>query len=1376
MFGGRANAPGALDTADQDRTYGYTAVNDTVAIANACSDQEAKAALRLFHQTWGHATSTQMAKLFDQGVQFGADVSREQILTTQWYCAACARSKFDRKAYSKKSKRKPPPDGIKCGEWLIMDVIQRAETSIEYIDGTGKKRGGGRFALYTMCEVSGASFSIPIKRKSDVEQAVKDTIAHIEIEMRKSCDFNGEPNPKVKRITSDRDSNLTSMASVVHLLEQRVEQRLTATHAANDTPRLDAKIRRLLTDCTAALHACGLPLAYWEHALRYTIAVHNRMPTIANALGRSPDHRWTGVAPDMSVRKWHAFGADASVHLRVEQREHGDKMSPRSKGGDGTLRYLGPDQLNCRGTSSRGAIIFDTTKKRISIERNYKIDPDLTPLRTSPDRATSSPPPATGGVDHGGVDSGGVESESADLDTDSIDANDEWRTLYTTAAPNETYRSVARRFRVDVEALLDHNLRNGKPPRPMDRMLKGTGVWLPDDRDLLALAPSKPAKTTDNTMDLSGRIFKRYVTGFGAHYGAVVEGRDGKGRYRVIYDDLDGIEKPIHLHRRELVDGLLPQGTGHIHVAEAIRAYAEMIRKRGEALEKAEANYVAHAAHVATEIKRGALPNTNYNAAFSALLGSEADPTYWSIAEETFDSVMIPKLLEVHELAAGLVATVYASASDCMKSWPLNERHAQAIFTEASEKWREETLRLLPPRTAPPDSANLVDGLETMRAADMPSVKSYAQAMGSAFAKHWQDAIASEIANLKKHGTFEWVPPPVNRRVHLDGTWAFKAKAHSNGLISRLKARLVARGFKQIYGHDYTKSMAPVGKLVTFRWLLAEMARRGHVMTVMDIESAYLQATLKIPQLMKAPKGVKPPKEGWVMKLIKSLYGLKNAGREWHELFSRDLKEWGFENGHADPCLYTKTDPKTKEVLRVLLFVDDLACFANPNSALLQSFKRQIEAKYNYSSNDANVYLGMTVTKVDAHTYHLGQQRYIEDVLQKYGMIDCHSTHVPFTGDPVSKLDCPDLEPGKNPLQKKYVELIGILRWIERCTRPDLTVALSELGKVQANPGQVHWKKLQHLLRYLSTTRKGGLLYGAPITDKASGPLVGYVDSNWGGVGGGYKSRGGYIFEAWQTPIAWSSFKGTATALSSCEAEYMACSMATQEATWLRYLASDMGYGDLRIQSFGNVCEKDYIKAHLSDRVHSGEQPFTLFNDNKSAIALANDPVFHKRSRHIHIRYHFVRDHVQKGHVSMAYISTHENLSDIMTKCLPRKTHTYLCNKMIYHLNGGAVFKHDGTAVEGSSPTPVVDRLTAPNLQKYTNPYIMDLSDFDSETLMRKACGLSIPARLAKLVGQTLSSPKSARTPVVSAKLLRGKIGNIMRPVAPRLMALPPAA
>jgi hypothetical protein len=426
--------------------------------------------------------------------------------------------------------------------------------------------------------------------------------------------------------------------------------------------------------------------------------------------------------------------------------------------------------------------------------------------------------------------------------------------------------------------------------------------------------------------------------------------------------------------------------------------------------------------------------------------------------------------------------------------------------------------------------------------------------------------------------------------------------------------------------------------MVTFRWLLAEQSRRGSKMTVLDIESAYLQAKLKIPQLMRPPLGSKPPKPGWVMKLIKSLYGLRNAGREWHELFRKDLLGWGYTEGIADPCLFTKCDGKGG-LIRILLFVDDLAIFSDPGTKLLEELEAQIKTKYKFSSNAENVYLGLTVTKVGKNTTHLGQRRYIDDMLHKFNLIDMRTVHTPNDGNDVSKADCPDVEPGKNPLQRKYVELLGMLRWVERCTRPDLTATLSMLGKVQCNPGEKHMKKLMHVLRYVATTRECGIVYGAPTTTAASGPLVGYVDSNWGGDGGNYKSRGGYIFCAWQSPIAWASFKGTATALSSCEAEYMAASMATQEAVWLRYLASDMGYTDLRIQEFGKLCEEDYIRVHLAKRVHSSEMPFTLFNDNRAAIALSKDPVYHKRSRHIHIRYHFVRDHVRQGHVSMAYMS-----------------------------------------------------------------------------------------------------------------------------------------
>ena len=118
-------------------------------------------------------------------------------------------------------------------------------TSIEYIDGTGRKRGGGRHALVGMCEASSNLWFLPVSKKSEVEQAVQNMIAHIEIEMRKSCDHDGG-TPKVKRVSSDRDANITSTKAVTHFLEERIEQVLTATHAKNQTPRLDAKIRRSL--------------------------------------------------------------------------------------------------------------------------------------------------------------------------------------------------------------------------------------------------------------------------------------------------------------------------------------------------------------------------------------------------------------------------------------------------------------------------------------------------------------------------------------------------------------------------------------------------------------------------------------------------------------------------------------------------------------------------------------------------------------------------------------------------------------------------------------------------------------------------------------------------------------------------------------------------------------------------------------------------------------------------------------------------------------------------------------------------------------------------------------------------------------------------
>mgnify|MGYP005710286941 FL=1 len=125
-----------------------------------------------------------------------------------------------------------------------------------------------------------------------------------------------------------------------------------------------------------------------------------------------------------------------------------------------------------------------------------------------------------------------------------------------------------------------------------------------------------------------------------------------------------------------------------------------------------------------------------------------------------------------------------------------------------------------------------------------------------------------------------------------------------------------------------------------------------------------------------------------------------------------------------------------------------------------------------------------------------------------------------------------------------------------------------------------------------------------------------------------------------------------------------------------------MGYGDLGITQFGTLCDRDYIKAKLSGNLHRGEIPITIFEDNKGTIALSENDVLHKRSRHIHIRYMFVRHHFKKGHVELVYVNTKENVADIMTKVLKSKVqHRYLLGKLLCELRNGSLLSAHGKSV-----------------------------------------------------------------------------------------------
>ena len=795
-----------IDNPDNGKTLSVIAHEGTIAVASAVSDQEAAKVLQLFHQQWGHPTTKQIKKLHDQGVNLGADLSTQQIIGTQFYCEHCMKSKYTKKPYHKKSHHKARPN-VKCGQYLVADIVTRTIPSISYIDGTGKRRGHYRHALYVMCETSGRIFIAFLQKKSDLRPQLQRLIAHIEIEMVKSCDYDGNP-PKVLRITSDRESTITSTETTVDYLEARIEQRLTATHGTNQTPRLDSAIRQTLTHMCNNLQTCGLGLEFWEFAFKHAGHLQNHTPNSGNILGRSPQHRWTGTPPDMSNITWKVFGCDCHVHLRIPQREHGDKASPRCAGGDGSLRYLGPDIG--LGTNSMGDIIFDMKTKRVSIERDVKFEQHMdivrklgTPGHTRSDLNLSPH------LDDQVNDPHETKSPEPDADPEPIvealppdkpPQADTWTRKYTTTKAHVTLRQIAKLFNLELPQLQTRNRINDVIIPAHHWLTKGTELWLP------GLEPDEngdvPIQLThdedDKGTDLVGRTFKHRVGPYGMHTGLVLEGpiQNGKHarKYKVLYDDMD----VKFLKSNTFIKSLLPLGRGNIDMQDAVDWWEKERGRLEDQKYSAETNYKLHANHVREQREKGT--QIDLGKPLDVTNDTDGNLPYWLEANRAFTKAK-HHFNKIHGMAFSVVRR-YGRKGFTKQRLESHRPIAEKAYNIGMGIFNDHL------QSKYGDRAFLVKELAHLRCASVPVPKRFKDAINSDFAEYWRAAIQQEIDNLKNHGTFKWVPPPKNERVNLDSSWVFKAKSNNEGQISRFKARLVARGFRQRYGHDYAQTMA----------------------------------------------------------------------------------------------------------------------------------------------------------------------------------------------------------------------------------------------------------------------------------------------------------------------------------------------------------------------------------------------------------------------------------------------------------------------------------------------------------------------------------------------------------------------------------------
>ena len=540
----------------------------------------------------------------------------------------------------------------------------------------------------------------------------------------------------------------------------------------------------------------------------------------------------------------------------------------------------------------------------------------------------------------------------------------------------------------------------------------------------------------------------------------------------------------------------------------------------------------------------------------------------------------------------------------------------------------------------------------TAELGDVRIPKSYRQAMNSQHCSQWKEAIAKELGGLLALRTWDMVPassmPPGSNLMHCH--YVFTVKRKADGSIEKFKARLVADGNTQKHGVDFDRIFASVVRTSTIRLVLALAAARDYNLTSFDIRQAYLQAELTRDLYMRPPPDVYPydsKKRPLVCKLRRSLYGLKQAGREWAVLLTAFLLDWGFARSPMDPCLYLFTAGTA--VLWVCIYVDDgLLC--DNDAALRDRFVAALSARFpTEDKGELQWMLNVALTRDrPARSLVLSQALYVSDLVAKYGhWIDSSLTRrfdspmdegVRLSPDDQPAIGSPEYDQmaTRRPV---YMSLVGGYLWLANMTLWHLAYAAGQLSRFLSNPGPAHFRAALRLLAYLRDNGARPLRF-AP---NASRGIDTYVDSDWGVR---FSVSGALVF-VHGCLIHWFSKMQRSVSLSSAEAEYFGAMMAARDILWLRDLLVDLGA----------KCDG----------------PCVLWSDSKSAVDMSLDPIAFKNTKHILRAAYFLRDLVSRMSVAMRHVPGRVMIADLLTKSVGRQLHLELLRLFDAYATDGVV-------------------------------------------------------------------------------------------------------
>lgn len=489
----------------------------------------------------------------------------------------------------------------------------------------------------------------------------------------------------------------------------------------------------------------------------------------------------------------------------------------------------------------------------------------------------------------------------------------------------------------------------------------------------------------------------------------------------------------------------------------------------------------------------------------------------------------------------------------------------------------------------------------------------YHEAMNSHDRNNWIEAMNDEYSSLIKNKTWMLVNQPINQKV-IDNRWVFKIKENPNGTIERYKARLVVRGFTQQYGVNYEETFSPVAKFTSIRAILSLVAIEKLKIKQFDVKTAFLNGDLEEDIYMKQPIGF-DDNSGKVCKLLKSLYGLKQASRCWNHTFTNFIKGFGFKSSDADPCVFVRSIDNKKVILAI--YVDDGLVAAESDSEI-DIILHEMQKSFEIKVFESKCFLGIEIEKNNDCIF-IHQAAYAKKVLNKFRMFDCNPVSIPAD---TSKILCSNQT---EEVGYPYREAVGSLMYLAIGTRPDISFAVGNASRFLEKPESTHVNAVKRIFKYIKGTINYGILYDG----KFGINFHGYSDADHGGDIETRRSTTGYAFVLGSGIISWCSERQKCVSISTTEAEYVAASQAVKELVWLKRLLQEI------------VSTKQEI-------------PF-FYMDNESAMRLAKNPEYHKRTKHIDIRFHFIREKVIEKCFLLKHVSTKDQLADVFTKALPRE-------------------------------------------------------------------------------------------------------------------------